>query len=205
MFAFMTEISYHNFRGVLAFFLMASCLNYPAVADSSSESPLAKGDKAIAEESAQRILKDAKAGDMHAQFALAVMYQNGTMVPQNDIEAVQWFKKAADQGDAKAQFMMGNAYLKGRGTICDDVEAVKWYQKASDQGSAEGQFGLAMEYHLGHGVIQNDVEAYFWLSLSAQGNKSAIPVLELVRKKLTVQQLGDVKERVKQWKTKRES
>jgi TPR repeat protein len=133
------------------------------------------------------------------------MYQHGTMVPQSDIEALQWFKKAAEQGDAKAQFMMGNAYLKGRGTICDDVEAVKWYQKAADQGFAEGQFGLAMEYHFGRGVIQNDAEAYFWLSLSAQGNKSAIPVLELVRKKLTVQQLEDVRERVKQWKTKRES
>ena len=205
MFAFTKEISYRKFFAVLTLVLMATCLHYPAVADSITEFPPAKGDQAIAEESAQRILKDAKAGDMRAQFALAVMYQNGTMVPQSDIEAVKWFEKAADQGDAKAQFMMGNAYLKGRGTICDDVEAVKWYQKAADQGSAEGQFGLAMEYHLGHGVVQNDVEAYFWLSLSAQGNQNAVPVLELVRQKLTVQQLKDVRERVKQWKTKRES
>jgi Sel1 repeat len=131
-------------------------------------------------------------------------FATGPAPPWTDTEALQWFKKAADQGDAKAQLMMGNAYLKGRGTICDDVEAVKWYQRAADQGSAEGQFGLAMEYHFGHGVIQNDAEAYFWISLSAQGNNSAIPVLELVRKKLTVQQLEDVRARVKQWKTKRE-
>jgi phage gp29-like protein len=73
MFAFTTEISYHTFRSVqvLVFFLTTSCLSYSTVADSSTESPPAKGDQAITEESAQRILKDANAGDVHAQFALA--------------------------------------------------------------------------------------------------------------------------------------
>jgi TPR repeat protein len=57
-----------------------------------------------------------------------------------------------------------------------------------------------MEYHFGHGVTQNDAEAYFWLSLSAQQNTNAVPVLRLVRKKLSAQQLDEIKERVKQWK-----
>ena len=184
---------------LLAFFVVVISFSNLAIADSGIDSSVVDGVRPITGE-AQRVLKDAEAGDVHAQFALAVMYQQGTMVPRSDIDSVKWFKKAADQGDAQAQFMMGNAYVRGRGTICDDEEAVKSYQKAADQGSAEGHFGLAMEYHFRHGVTQNDAEAYFWLSLSAQQNTNAVPKLQLVRKKLSAQQLDEIKERVKQWK-----
>jgi TPR repeat protein len=31
------------------------------------------------------------------------MYEDGRGVPQNDAEAVQWYRKAAEQGHAKAR------------------------------------------------------------------------------------------------------
>ena len=37
-----------------------------------------------------------------AQSNLGMMYENGTGVPQDHAEAVQWFRLAADQGQANA-------------------------------------------------------------------------------------------------------
>ena len=45
----------------------------------------------------------AEQGIAAAQFNLGVMYDNGEGVPENDAEAVKWYRKAADQGDADAQ------------------------------------------------------------------------------------------------------
>ena len=44
----------------------------------------------------------AEQGDAHAQFNLGIMYDNGWGVPENDAEAVKWWRKAAEQGYADA-------------------------------------------------------------------------------------------------------
>ncbi|HCN10096.1 MAG TPA: hypothetical protein DIT01_19390, partial [Lentisphaeria bacterium] len=51
-------------------------------------------------------------------------------VPQDDAEAVKWFRKAAEQGYPQAQYNLGVAYANGEGVPEDDVAAVKWYRKA---------------------------------------------------------------------------
>lgn len=63
------------------------------------------------------------------------MYRDGRGVPQDDKEAVKWFRKAAEQGFATAQSNLGWMYEKGRGVPQDDKEAIKWYRKAADQGN----------------------------------------------------------------------
>ena len=42
----------------------------------------------------------AEAGDASAQFNLGVMYDNGEGVPEDDAEAVRWYRMAAEQGNA---------------------------------------------------------------------------------------------------------
>ena len=49
----------------------------------------------------------AEAGDAESQVNLGVMYDTGRGVPQDDAEAVRWYRLAADQGDADAQFNFG--------------------------------------------------------------------------------------------------
>ena len=44
----------------------------------------------------------AKQGAAYAQYNLGIMYAKGDGVPENDAEAVKWYRKAADQGHAKA-------------------------------------------------------------------------------------------------------
>ena len=48
----------------------------------------------------------AEAGDAEAQKNLGVMYAIGEGMPQDDAEAVAWFRKAAEQGHAEAQFIL---------------------------------------------------------------------------------------------------
>ena len=39
------------------------------------------------------------------------MYAHGEGVPEDDAEAVRWFRLAADQGDARAQGNLGAMYV----------------------------------------------------------------------------------------------
>jgi TPR repeat protein len=130
----------------------------------------------------------AEKGDAEAQFEVGNRYYSGEGVPQDDVEAVKWYRKAADQGYAAAQFNLGNSHRTGEGVPQDDVEAVKWYRKAADQGDSAAQFNLGICYRDGRGVPQDYVEAHAWLNLSAaSGDASAAKHRHLVARKLTPQ------------------
>ena len=45
----------------------------------------------------------AEAGDAEAQFILGGMYVTGVGVPQDDVEAVAWYRRAAEQGRTAAR------------------------------------------------------------------------------------------------------
>ena len=49
-------------------------------------------------------LIDANQGDAAAQFNLGLMYANGEGVPENDAEAVRWYRLAAEQGHYQAPY-----------------------------------------------------------------------------------------------------
>ena len=102
-----------------------------------------------------------------AQFNLGNMYSNGRGVPQNDAEAVRWYRMAAEQGLAEAQFNLGIEYDNGRGVPKNEAEAVRWYRMAAEQGLAEAQFNLGI-YDTGRGVPQNDTEAVRWYRMAAE-------------------------------------
>ena len=51
------------------------------------------------------------------------MYLNGRGVPQDDVEAVTWFRLAADQGHAWALATLGASHDVGRGVPQDNVKA----------------------------------------------------------------------------------
>ena len=65
------------------------------------------------------------------------MSANGRGIPQDDAEAVQWWRLAADEGLAAAQSNLGFMYANGRGVPQDYVEAHMWYSLAGAQNSGE--------------------------------------------------------------------
>jgi TPR repeat protein len=101
-------------------------------------------------------------GDVDAQFKRGIMYVTGEGVPQDDAEAVKWFKKAAEQRHVWAQLNLGDMYAHGKGVPEDDAEAVRWLKKSAEQGNAFAQYSLGVEYVKGEGAPEDYVQAYKW-------------------------------------------
>jgi len=56
-------------------------------------------------------------------------------VPQDDHEAVKWYRRAAEQGDADAQANLGVMYANGAGVPQNYVLAYMWANLAASTGS----------------------------------------------------------------------
>ena len=137
----------------------------------------------------------AEQGDARAQNNLGVRYANGRGVPQNDAEAVKWYRLAAEQGDARAQNNLGAMYANGEGVPQNDAEAVKWFRLAAEQGDARAQNNLGVRYANGRGVPQNDARAYLWFSMAAaQGLEGATENREKASKKLSAEALNSAQQ-----------
>ena len=76
----------------------------------------------------------ALAGDANAQFSLGTLYQNGDGVPQDAIQAAQWFQKAASQGVVGAKTALAAAYYLGSGVSQDYGLALHWFEQAAAAG-----------------------------------------------------------------------
>ena len=61
----------------------------------------------------------AEQGDADAQFNLGFAYATGEGVPQDDAEAVRWFRLAAEQGNALAQESRIQNRMRSRGHDID--------------------------------------------------------------------------------------
>ena len=57
----------------------------------------------------------ANAGDADAQYNLGASYYIGQGVPQDDAQAMAWFRKAAEQGHPDGQYNLGRLYSRGGG------------------------------------------------------------------------------------------
>ena len=69
------------------------------------------------------------------------MYADGRGVPQDDAEAVRWYRLAAAQGLALAQCNLGIMYDNGRGVPQDDVSAHMWFNLATATGDEDARKG----------------------------------------------------------------
>ena len=131
-------------------------------------------------------------GDADAQTNLGLMYQNGWGVPQDDKEAVYWYKLAAEQGDAKAQYNLGVMYDVGEGVPQDDKEAVRWYTLAAEKEHAKAQYNLGVMYALGEGVIKDYVYAHMWGNIaSMNGNDLGALLRDDFAEKMTSSQIEE--------------
>jgi TPR repeat protein len=86
--------------------------------------------------------KAAQAGDVEAQYNLAVMHGKGQGVPVNLEAAFHWLQQAALQGLASAQSRLGLLYASGSGTAVDPLESHKWLLLAAKAGDAEAKSQL---------------------------------------------------------------
>ena len=78
-------------------------------------------------------------GHAGAQSALGLKYNSGAGVPEDDVEAVRWYRLAAEQGHAGAQWSLGTMYADGDGVPEDDVLAYMWWNLSAAQGYGSAQ------------------------------------------------------------------
>ncbi len=77
-----------------------------------------------------------------AQFALGLMYVDGTGVDKDPSTAAEWFLKAARQDHPEAQYRLGEMYQNGVGVESDTKEAKLWLSKAAGKGMAKASQAL---------------------------------------------------------------
>lgn len=156
----------------------------------------------------QTLRTQAAQGRAEAQFYLGMLYHFGFGMPEDYIQARQWYEIAAGQGLAKAQFYLGTLYHFGDGVPQDYAQAAKWFEKAAAQGLAEAQFSLGFLYEYGVGVPQDDVLAYMWFNLAAVSSKGEAQKLatggrDRITLRMAPAQIAEAQTLAREWKPKR--
>jgi hypothetical protein len=124
--------------------------------------------KSVASETVEKIKNSAEQGDSEAQLALGVFYEVGEVVPQDDVEAVKWFRASAKQENANGCFKLAQMCANGRGGLPkDEAKALELFKKSAELGSAFGQALLGILYLDGNGVPKDATKAIYWLEKSA--------------------------------------
>ncbi len=85
----------------------------------------------------------AEQGNAEAQYNLAMIYDRGIGVKNDDGEALKWYRKAAEQGHAKAQYNLGMMYYFGKGVPQDRVTGYQWVILAADRGEQVARDAMA--------------------------------------------------------------
>ena len=178
----------------LAFILLLGSAGLTACANLQQEQMTHKQENDVTVSFAERLQIKAEQGDVLGQAGLGMMYAEGRGVPQDDTEAVQWFRKAAEQGHSLGQNNLGWMYREGRGVPRDDQLAVQWFRKAAEQGYAAGQHNLGWMYREGRGVPKNYVYAYMWMDIGFEGAGDKGLVGAIFEKEMTPSQIQKAKE-----------
>ncbi|MBU0766762.1 sel1 repeat family protein [Patescibacteria group bacterium] len=131
------------------------------------------------------IRKAAESDEQEAQIFMGYMYDKGNGVPQDGLQAIDWYTKAANQGNAEAQFRIGHMYFTGESVTQDYPKALEWYEKAAHHGVVGAQHGLALMYYGGDmGVPSDYIQSYMWANLAAaQGEEDSKALLNLLARK----------------------
>jgi TPR repeat protein len=190
-----------SLRFPIAVVLSIICLGVPTWADyKAGEDAYNRGDFATALREWRPL---AEQGDARAQYNLGVLYRKGRGVPQDDVQARQWYEKAAAQGQAKAQYNLGTLYLNGSGVPKDYQQALRWFRMAADQGEALAQTKIGIMYDDGQGVPHDFVQAHKWYNLAAtNGDKPAAELRDALAKQMTPAQIVEAQELAREWKPK---
>lgn len=116
----------------------------------------------------------AEAGDATAMRLLAGMYDRGTGVVEDPVQAVAWYRRAAPN-DAEARFQLSRLYDIGRGTPRDANAAVTALREAAAMGHLQATLTLAFRLEDGAGMPRDYEEAATWYSrAAARGDATAM-------------------------------
>jgi hypothetical protein len=120
----------------------------------------------LTQEQFMQVLSEAQAGERDAQYWLALIYNQGKLVPKDHEQFVGWLNKSAEQGYAPAQRLLQTGVQTGADR--DTVNAEMWLLRGAEQGNAESQFWLGVAYDQNWFGTMDNLEAAKWLRLAAE-------------------------------------
>lgn len=103
-----------------------------------------------------------------AQYWLGLIYREGTIIPQDNEAAAEWYSRAAEAGNSYAMYNLAVMKRRGNGVQTDLKGAFELYQRASDLGHINATTNLGTAYLKGLGVSQNDEAAFTAMLLAAE-------------------------------------
>ena len=94
-----------------------------------------------------KVLEDARAGDMQAQFDLGYSYYNGQNgLPVDYEKSRMWYEQASKLGHANAMFNLGWRLWLGEGGEVDRKRAIELWRRSADKGYLESLNALGRAY-----------------------------------------------------------
>ena len=84
----------------------------------------------------------AENGNADAMYRIALHYDLGRGVGQDNIKAVEWCEKAAELGVGDAMFTIGQYYYDGSGVERDLTKARMWLERAWAMGKSLSRYLL---------------------------------------------------------------
>ena len=121
-------------------------------AEASYESGLQAFERGDYAQALKDWLVEAEKGDARAQHNVGVIYDSGSGVTPDPVEAGKWYERAAAQGLPEAQNNLGMLYSKGRGVELDQARAIELWSTAARRGYPLAEFNLGLAYANGQGV-----------------------------------------------------
>jgi TPR repeat protein len=146
----------------------------------------------------QDLQRQAEAGDVTAQFALAKALFNSN--PPKYDEGMEWMRKAAEQGNDELQQQYASNLLSLQRPDAGP-EAAKWFSRSAEQGNTKAQFRLGLLLYKGKLVPGDKIAAYKWITLAAEsGSKDAKGLLREMELFLTKTQLAEGRKHAAEFK-----
>jgi TPR repeat protein len=86
-------------------------------------------------------LSKAQAGDARAQCEIGVAYINGSSVPQDFRQGLDWLNRSSDAGFGYARFVLADLYSRGYGGVpVDDAQAYYFASLAAASSSLADKY-----------------------------------------------------------------
>lgn len=151
--------------------------------------------------------QSAEQNNTDALHLLGVIYSQGLdNITINETEAFSYYLKAASLGLGSSQNNVAWAYYNGEGVEKNIFEAIYWATKATERGDFFS-YGTLGAIRLKTDVfVKDDIETYKWLKLgtdlmpNGSGRDDDLQLLEILKKRMTADQITQGDRRAKNWK-----
>ena len=162
-----------------------------------------KGNEQSFVDAAKWYQRAASSGFAQAQYRLGTLYERGLGIKADPAKAEGWYLQAAELGNIKAMHNLAVMSANQKRNSPDYTSAAKWFAEAAERGLPDSQFNLAVLHENGLGVPPDMKQAYKWLAISARsGDAEAIRRRDILKGKLTAEDLAVAEDLIKRWKVK---